>query len=163
VIPKRARKLTPLVDKASVVNMDIRSGAFTRPASDIAHYSFGPKLFPGNEMSNSRLNVLTRVADFSLPIEKLESEVSKLPWDAENGFVELSTARLLSVLDRFMARTMTADDLARWAELIECREDIAMPMGVARDAVRNALSMLANLDLESDQLELVVESIRGGI
>jgi hypothetical protein len=53
-----------------------------------------------------------------------------------------------------------ADELTRWAELIECREDIDLPKGMARDAVRNALSRLENLDLESDPLELVVKSIR---
>ncbi|MGF6637636.1 hypothetical protein OKW38_001215 [Paraburkholderia sp. MM5496-R1] len=108
----------------------------------------------------NHMKVLNSVVEFSRPIEVLESEVAKLPWDSESALVELSSLRLASALDRFLTGQLTFDALSRWAELIEVREDIDLPRDATREAVKLAISRLANASLETESPAQFVKEIR---
>ena len=61
--------------------------------------------------------------DQALPV--LEAEVRSLPWDWEGpALVTLDKAAVVAVLHRHAAGELTDDQVERWANLIEARDDI---------------------------------------
>ena len=72
----------------------------------------------------------------------------------------LSVHDVLPVLERFLAGDLTAEQLTDWADLIECREDIACadkPIDLSKIVFR-----LANPNLRGPVTVAVVEKIRVG-
>jgi hypothetical protein len=48
-------------------------------------------------------------------------------WDCAPNLVTLSPGTVIGVLDRFVSGDLTADEIEKWADGIEVREDIAFP------------------------------------
>jgi hypothetical protein len=48
-------------------------------------------------------------------------------WDAAPNLVTLSPTTVVEVLDRYQSGDVTADEIAKWAQGIEVRDDIAFP------------------------------------
>jgi len=49
-------------------------------------------------------------------------------WDAAPNLVTLSPATVIEVLDRYLSGDVTAEEIEKWADGIEVREDIAFPL-----------------------------------
>jgi hypothetical protein len=48
-------------------------------------------------------------------------------WDAAPNLVTLSPATVIEVLERYLSGDVTAEEIEKWADGIEVREDIAFP------------------------------------
>jgi hypothetical protein len=73
---------------------------------------------------HERRTVLVNLICFSQPLAELEARLAQFPWDCDEPLVVLTTGHLRSVLDRFLAGEMTAEQVEEWANLIELRDDI---------------------------------------
>ncbi len=63
-------------------------------------------------------------------------------WDAAPNLVTLSPATVIEVLDRYLSGDVTAEEIEKWADGIEVREDIAFPL--VFDASRLVHTMTVN-------------------
>lgn len=97
-------------------------------------------------MDSSRIEALTSLVGFSMPINDLEASVGSLEWDAPEPFVTLSVDNVISVLRRHFSGELSIDDVVRWSELIEGREDVEYS-SEGSDILRDAIYKLANPDL----------------
>ncbi len=48
-------------------------------------------------------------------------------WDSARNLVTLSPATVIEVLERYLSGDVTAEEIEKWADGIEVREDIAFP------------------------------------
>jgi len=108
----------------------------------------------------NRRAILESLLRFDQPLAELEAAVAELDGDSEPVAI-MTRSDIALVLRRYLAGLLDAEEVARWASLIECREDIEFePRHEA--AVADALFDLANPDLQgqlsdisSDVLALV--------
>jgi hypothetical protein len=103
-------------------------------------------------MDSIRIDALTSLVGFSKPIQELEASVRSLEWDAPEPLVTLSLGNVASVLLRHFSGELSIDDVVRWSELIEGREDIEYSSD-RRDILRDAIYKLANPDLHGGASE----------
>jgi hypothetical protein len=109
-------------------------------------------------MDMNRQDLLNSLITLNLPIQELEEKIKYIGWDVEEPLVFLERRHIESVLNRHLSGELTLDDIFRWAELIECREDINYT-GVHRKYVQNAIFKLANPGLQKESDEGIIKSI----
>lgn len=78
-------------------------------------------------MSEPRVAALRQLIAYRLPIESTLAALASFGWDSPAPLVTLREKDVLLVLERFLAGDLTSEQLSDWADLIECREDIALP------------------------------------
>ena len=76
------------------------------------------------------------------PVASLAAELAAYPWDSETELVILTRQDALSVLERYAAGRVVADDARIWASALEVREDVALERG-ARSLLSELLFQLA--------------------
>jgi hypothetical protein len=82
-----------------------------------------------------RRRILTGLLDQSIPLEQVRNGLAGFSWDSESELVVFTCAHLRGVLRRFLNGELSADEVAAWAEAIECREDIGNEVESLGDAV----------------------------
>lgn len=79
------------------------------------------------------------------PLDKVVMGLAELPTDPTPA-ATLTRADISAILDRYVLGELTATDVARWAALVECREDIQFEPR-HEEVVADALYDLANQDI----------------
>lgn len=96
---------------------------------------------------SDRKSALYALVEYSLPIENAIARLTNEPWDAPEPLVYFSAVDVERVLQRFLNGELTHEQVTDWADLLECREDIAPKPG--QEVLTNVLFKLANPDLAS--------------
>jgi hypothetical protein len=60
-------------------------------------------------------------------VDDARQRLRAFDWDANPNLVALTPATVIGVLDRYLSGKVTADEIEKWADGIEGREDIAFP------------------------------------
>ena len=71
-----------------------------------------------------RLKDLWDLIELKKRPEELRKILSKYEWDYDGKKVQLTKQHILNVLKRCVEGDVSLSDLEKWANLIECREDI---------------------------------------
>ena len=75
---------------------------------------------------NRRAEILQDLVRFEKPAAPLMRELGSFGWDWEGEpLLTLKKEDLLRIIDRFLARDITAAQLQEWAENLEVRDDVA--------------------------------------
>ena len=101
--------------------------------------------------------VLNDLIEYKLPIGILEGLVSNVPWDIEPEVV-LTYGHLSRVFRRFLEKEISADEVQRWADLIECRDGIEYELKEALPGIADIIFELANPEINSE----INEELIGG-
>jgi hypothetical protein len=99
-----------------------------------------------------RSDILSSLIRFDKPIAELEALVAELDWDATPA-ASLRRTDIAAVIERYLGGQIDPGDVARWANLIESREDIAFEQR-HEPAVADAIFDLANPDLQGELAEI---------
>jgi hypothetical protein len=99
-------------------------------------------------MRLDRISALRVIVTYQLPIDGALADLASYGWDPEAASVTLSVADVDSILRRYTAGALSEDDLARWAEIIEGRDDIALDP-VHQEALAMVVFTLANPDMNT--------------
>lgn len=94
-------------------------------------------------MKSTRLEIVEQLLECSVPLDDLVAELRSFGWDYEGEQAELNRKHLNNVLKRFLGGELSADDVERWANLAEGREDICFEAGI-EEALEDILHQLAN-------------------
>lgn len=89
-------------------------------------------------MANQRLDSLNKLIQLSVPLSEAIADLGKFEWDSEVALVQLKAADLRMILTKFLNKEMTAEEVERWANAIECRDDVDYSQ------VSEAIDVLAN-------------------
>src|SRR5690606_18190853 len=75
-------------------------------------------------LTMDRKEILLRLLKFESPLDLIQVELSRYPWDSDKEYVRVNNEVMKVTLDKFLANEINAEQLEEWANLIECREDI---------------------------------------
>jgi hypothetical protein len=110
-------------------------------------------------MPRDRAQTLRALIAYELPIESVITDLSRFGWDATEPLVVLTRQDILAVLDRYLAGDLTSEQVTDWADLVECREDIALPDG-EKDLLSDVIFRLANPYLRDEVTPELGQRIR---
>ena len=94
-------------------------------------------------MSAARADLARRLVEYALPIEPVIAELSAYPWDCDSPLFVITPAHVASVLERYLAGELTAEQIERWGNLVEMRDDLDLAEH-AYEAIREVIHELAN-------------------
>jgi hypothetical protein len=72
-----------------------------------------------------RKEILIDLIAFRKPLPEMKKELKTLSWDVETPVVVLDKPQLVQVLEKSDKGAISFGELEEWANLIECRDDIA--------------------------------------
>lgn len=105
-----------------------------------------------------RTDLLSAVVAHELPIEPVIAQLAELPWDSE-VLIELCPQHVVAILDRYLRSELSAEQVAEWAERIECRDDIGFAQTSA-ETTKEAIFTLANSKLNEPFSHAGAERLR---
>ena len=115
-----------------------------------------------------RKSALHALIEYSLPIDNAIARLANEPWDAPEPLVYLSAEDVERILQRFLDGELTHEQVTDWADLLECREDIAPKPG--QEVLTEVLFRLANPYLASpvtragaEEMQIAVRSINNAV
>ena len=100
----------------------------------------------------NRLATIKRLVEFRESIDSLEKSVRELSWDYEGACFNLTRSNIFEVLFRYLRKELNAEEIERWANLIECREDIDFEKG-HEEKLSETIFNLANPALQGNLAE----------
>jgi hypothetical protein len=90
-----------------------------------------------------RKELARKLVEYALPIEPVLSELSAYPWDCDSPLFVITPAHLVSILDRYLAGELTTEQVERWGNLVEMRDDLDLAEGT-HETIREVIHELAN-------------------
>ncbi len=96
-------------------------------------------------MPINRITALQNLVAYALPLEPALEVLSQEPWDCEQPLVRFTAKDVSAVLHRYLRGELTAEQVTDWADLLECREDVAPVAG--QENLAEVLFRLANPEL----------------
>jgi hypothetical protein len=73
----------------------------------------------------SRRQVVNHLVQWSMPLAEIEEHLKRFPWDSDQGVLAICTREHAArALERFLEGAVSAEDLSRWADTINLRDDI---------------------------------------
>lgn len=100
-------------------------------------------------MEIKRKKALNELLNFSESIDALTSKLKCFSWNFEGEPVLVRTSHLVSVLNRFVQGELTKNEIEKWANIIECREDLENEES-DDELINKIIYELANPLLEGD-------------
>ncbi len=97
-------------------------------------------------MTNTRIDLVRALVEFSRPLDAIEPLLREFDWDYAGNAVELHRSHVVEVLNRYLNRELIASDVERWANLLEGRDDVSFEETSAA-LIQESLHELANPDL----------------
>ncbi len=108
-------------------------------------------------MTLDRASALQVLVAYELPLEPALAVLSHESWDCEHPLVRFTARDVSSVLQRYLRSELTSDQVNDWADLLECREDIAPEPG--QEKLSEVLFLLANPGLREPLTPALARSI----
>jgi hypothetical protein len=103
-----------------------------------------------------RQEILMRLLTFAAPIERLEQDIRALSWDyPEEDIVLMTPTMAVAVLDRAINGEMPIEDVFRWADLLEAREDVGLVGGQQGD-LREFLYQASNSEINDMDIHRLI-------
>lgn len=76
-----------------------------------------------------RRAALRDLLQIRVPVSVAAARLARFGWDSAEELVTLTRADTLDALARYATGELTAEDLQRWAEALEGRDDLALEAG----------------------------------
>jgi hypothetical protein len=88
----------------------------------------------------SREHILQDLIGINGNTDILKIELSQFSWDSEKELVTVNNEDLINAITKCISDNITLDELVRWANIIECRDDI----GFIHEATKEFTHEIAN-------------------
>ncbi len=109
---------------------------------------------------NERMNMLEGLVTLSNSLDVIASDLAKFGWDYEGTPLVVTSLQIVEVLQRYISGEIGVKDIERWANMVECREDIEFEVN-NRDKLGDVIYSLANPELEGEiTLDLCKQFVR---
>lgn len=94
-----------------------------------------------------RTNVLLELLSLKRPIDAIQNDLRNFKWDTKSEHVVLTRQHLYNVLNRYCVNDLSENDIRKWADLVEVREDICFEPEF-EEIIRELLFQLSTPELE---------------
>lgn len=99
-------------------------------------------------MPLDRTSALLELIAYRLPLDTALEDLQCYGWDSDFNLVTLGVDEVIGVLDRYLSGVLTAEDVTRWANLVEGRDDIALA-AAHQEALGMVIFSLANPEINT--------------
>ncbi|MEJ1334501.1 MAG: hypothetical protein RPU37_00485 [Candidatus Sedimenticola sp. (ex Thyasira tokunagai)] len=96
---------------------------------------------------NERMDILKSLVSLSDSLDEISSGLAKFDWDYEGNPLVVKSQQIIEVLQRHISGKVDVKDIERWANMLECREDIEFDES-NEEQLENVIYCLANPELE---------------
>jgi hypothetical protein len=100
-------------------------------------------------MMKTRKQLLEELVRNVRPPQQIARELAAFPWDSEQALVVLTRQHVTAVLGALLQNRLSAQDVQRWADALESREDIDYE-AVSAEALSETIFELANPELTAE-------------
>ncbi len=100
-----------------------------------------------SEPTMVRRRILQSLVEMDRSLDSVLGELAGVAWDSEEELVTLQPAHVIEILIRFQSARLGAEDVERWANAIEGRDDIGFA-DESRALLKETIFDLANPDLQ---------------
>jgi hypothetical protein len=100
-----------------------------------------------------RKDILSDLLEFNSPLNGIQEELNRYPWDIEEPLIILAKRHIVSTLQKAVNGILSFEEIENWANAIECREDIEFE----NEKVKEIIFELANPELHS---KLTIERLK---
>lgn len=107
----------------------------------------------------NRKELVAALVRYELPIEPVLDRLVPLGWDCDDVLVWIGADEVIAILDRYLRNELSGEQVGRWADLIEVRDDIGI-VSRGQSSIREILFRLANPDLGHEPNADVAEDLR---
>ncbi len=94
----------------------------------------------------TRKEILEDIVSMNGNLCCLENEISSFPWDSEEELIEINSSHLSSVIKGYLEDKVELETLVKWANMIECRDDI----GFGNEYHQEVIFELANPEINGE-------------
>lgn len=98
---------------------------------------------------SKRMDTLKSLVSLTKSLDEISSNLAMFDWDYEGEPLVVTPPQVIEVLQLYISGGMGADALEQWANILECREDIAFEKN-GEGELENVIYCLANPELEGD-------------
>jgi hypothetical protein len=93
-----------------------------------------------------RASLLRKVLSFEQPLGDTLALLQAYGWDSDEELVVLTRQDASTILERYLAGSLTGEDVEYWAEILELRDDVGFE-GAHSDDLKHLIFWLANPDI----------------
>lgn len=108
-----------------------------------------------------RRAALERLVRFENP-EAAREELAGFNWDS-GELVDLSAEHVSAVLVRYLARAITPAQVEKWANSLECRDDLSIPRGPVLEAVFDLANPVIRGELTRERATALLDRLSAGV
>jgi|SRR5690606_4315845 len=108
---------------------------------------------------NSRQEILNGIILLKGNLNDLENKLSKFPWDSHMPLVTISKQNLSNVLSKVLNDEISFEYLVKWANTIECRDDIDYETDHLQEIIFDLASPEINGAITRERLNQMVSEI----
>jgi hypothetical protein len=110
----------------------------------------------------NRAAALEALVSLSEPISHAVSRLASFPWDSESDAFALTPQHLVHALSQFKAGVFSAADIERWANALECREDLGFSTALVREVLHELANPLLTEPLTTARAEYWLPRLSNG-
>lgn len=96
-----------------------------------------------NEKNLNRINLIKKVISYEDVTDQIFAKLSSYEWDFDGNPVLFGAQDIKRVLKLYLDQRITARDIDKWANFIECRDDVE-----PHESIAEILFELANPDIQ---------------
>lgn len=110
----------------------------------------------------NRNDLLKKLINMEESIEFLNEELAKYGWDNDKNLVIFKKTHLLNVLNQYLYDAINENDIEKWANAVECREDIGFQKNYEK-ILKEIIYQLANPEvtewLTKEKAKILIDKI----
>ncbi|OIQ19243.1 MAG: hypothetical protein BM556_08130 [Bacteriovorax sp. MedPE-SWde] len=110
-----------------------------------------------NKKLDARTSLLKQLLFIEDDLESISKQLRQFEWDCEEELITIEKNVLDNLFDGFLKCRYTLKTIKRWADLVECREDIDYE-DKNLNLIKEVLGVLANKDIATSVNEETVNS-----
>jgi hypothetical protein len=109
-----------------------------------------------------RRAVIEALIELNGEVDGIVSAVRAFPFDVDQPLVTLTCAHIDSILERYLRGTLCANDVQRWADAVEGRDDIQYSEAQEGE-IADVLFRLSSPEINGPLSPASAEALRAGI
>lgn len=113
-------------------------------------------------MSKDRVESVRSLVELSHPLDSIAEQLRGFEWDYEGKPVELRPHHLVKILTAFLNDKLADADVEKWANLVECREDIEFE-GASSNWIETVIHELANPAITTPLSKVRAKELLAGV
>jgi hypothetical protein len=107
----------------------------------------------------NRQEILKDIVLMKGDLVDLQNRLSEFPWDSDEALVTISKQNLLKILTKAQNEKISFEHLVKWANTIECRDDLDFETDNLREIIFDLANPEINGEITEEKLDQIVSEL----